>query len=85
MIIGYILRFYLGFEGLGFRVRDRQRFRGPEILGWLYTSQAQLGFGVESPDLHLNLGWVAVKELNLSYYVGETLLFTIYTHYGNLT
>ena len=31
------------------------------------------------------LSWVAVKELNLSYYIGETLLFTIYTHYGNLT
>ena len=30
------------------------------------------------------LFWVAVKELNLSYYIGETLLFTIYTHYGNL-
>ena len=28
--------------------------------------------------------WVAVKELNSSYYFGETLLFTIYTHYGNL-
>ena len=28
--------------------------------------------------------WVAVKELNASYYIGETLLFTIYTHYGNL-
>ena len=28
--------------------------------------------------------WVAVKELNLSYYIGETLLFTICTHYGNL-
>ena len=27
--------------------------------------------------------WVAVKELNLSYHIGETLLFTIYTHYGN--
>ena len=27
--------------------------------------------------------WVAVKELNLSYYIGETLLFTIYTQYGN--
>ena len=27
--------------------------------------------------------WVAVKELNLSYYIGETLLFTIYTHCGN--
>ena len=30
------------------------------------------------------LYWVAVKELKLSYYIGETLLFTIYTHYGNL-
>ena len=28
--------------------------------------------------------WVAVKELKLSYYIGETLLFTIYTHYGHL-
>ena len=28
--------------------------------------------------------WVAVKELKLSYYIGENLLFTIYTHYGNL-
>ena len=28
--------------------------------------------------------WVAVKELNLSYYIGETLLFIMYTHYGNL-
>ena len=31
-----------------------------------------------------NNNWVAVKELELSYYIGETLLFTIYTHYGNL-
>ena len=28
--------------------------------------------------------WVAVKELKVSYYTGETLLFTTYTHYGNL-
>ena len=27
--------------------------------------------------------WVAVKELSLSYYLGETILFTMYTHYGN--
>ena len=27
---------------------------------------------------------VYVKELSLSYYIGETLLFAIYTHYGNL-
>ena len=29
--------------------------------------------------------WVAVKELKLSYYIGETLLLTRYTHHGNLT
>ena len=28
--------------------------------------------------------WVAVKELNLSYYSGETVLITLYTHYVNL-
>ena len=28
--------------------------------------------------------WVAVKELKLSYCIGETLLFTIYTHYGDV-
>ena len=33
---------------------------------------------------NIRIVWVAVKELNLSYYIGETLLFTIYTHYGNL-
>ena len=27
--------------------------------------------------------WVAVKELKLSYYIGGTLLCTMYTHYGN--
>ena len=32
----------------------------------------------------LGLYWVAVKELKLSYSIGEALLFTIYTHYGNL-
>ena len=31
-----------------------------------------------------DLDWVAVKELRLSYHVGETLLFTICTHCGNL-
>ena len=30
------------------------------------------------------LYWVAVKELKLSYYIGETLLLRLYTHYGNL-
>ena len=29
-------------------------------------------------------GILGSKELKLIYYIGETLLFTIYTHYGNL-
>ena len=29
--------------------------------------------------------WVAVKEFNLRYYIGATLLFTRYTHYGTLS
>ena len=49
------------------------------------------GFGTAQPDpaslcrtqADAN-DWVAVKELKLSYYIGETLLFTMYTHYGNL-
>ena len=32
----------------------------------------------------LTVYWAAVKELQLRYYIGETLLFTMYTHYGNL-
>ena len=41
--------------------------------------------GLKIEVLYQTLGiyWVAVKELQLSYYIGETLLFTIYTHYGN--
>ena len=42
-------------------------------MGNLHAAFAGLGFS-----------WVAVRELSLSYYTGETLLFTIYTHYGNL-
>ena len=29
---------------------------------------------------YLTIIWVAVKELKLSYYIGETLLFTIYIY-----
>ena len=39
------------------------------------TNQVEL----EAPE-----SWVAVKELNSSYYIREPPLFTIYTHYGNL-
>ena len=34
--------------------------------------------------LFVCLNWVAVKELKLSYYIGETFLFTRYTQYSNL-
>ena len=29
-------------------------------------------------------GILGFKGLKLSYHIGETLLFTVYTHYGNL-
>ena len=41
-------------------------------------------FRLECQTLINTLIWVAVKELKLSSYIGETLLFTIYTHYGDL-
>ena len=41
-------------------------------------------FYKDSNRAYSGLDWLAVKELKLSYYIGETLLFTIYTHYGNL-
>ena len=28
--------------------------------------------------------WAVVKELNLSYYIGETIFLTIYPYYGKL-
>ena len=34
--------------------------------------------GYRDYNIGFGLYWVAVKELNLSYYMGETLLFTIY-------
>ena len=29
-------------------------------------------------------GMQGFKELSSSYYIGETILITVYTHYGNL-
>ena len=46
----------------------------------LGPQNCQVGFRVEGVGPY----WVAVKELKLSYYIAGTLLFTIYTHYGNL-
>ena len=45
-----------------------------------HEAQAQQAL---SPKPSCPNNWVAVKELKLSYYIGEILLFTIYTHYGN--
>ena len=30
------------------------------------------------------LNWIAVKEFNVSYYIGETILNSIHTHYGDV-
>ena len=38
---------------------------------------------VQGLGIRVAVFWVAVKDLKLSYYIGETLLFTVYTHYGN--
>ena len=50
-----------------------------QLLGFKRCRSRGHASGTQGP-----LIWVAVKELKLSYYIGETLLFTIYTHYGNL-
>ena len=42
------------------------------------------GINADPPQSFRYISWVAVKELNSSYYDGETLLITVYTHYGNL-
>ena len=44
----------------------------------------EAGFSDWGLEIRIKVNWVAVKELKLSYYVGEILLLTIYTHYGNL-
>ena len=35
-------------------------------------------------QLLLMFYWVAVRELTVSYYIGETVLATTYIHYGNI-
>ena len=36
-------------------------------------------------SLRSQLVWVAVKALKFSYCIGETILITMYNHYGNLS
>ena len=55
----------------------------------IYGSKVVQGFSHvqrsnKAKFLNEHLDWVAVTELKLSYYIGGTLSFTIYTHYGNL-
>ena len=68
-------RFCSGVSG----VEEKVKGSGLRVL--LESTQADYGFGVCDTTA---LYWVGVKELNLSYYIGGTILITIYTHYGNL-
>ena len=49
-----------------------------------YSRPDSEGILLERTGCLTGSNWVAVKELELSYYIGETLLFTTYTHYDNL-
>ena len=46
------------------------------MLVWVLSLQDKKA----SPRILGGVYWVAVKELSLSYYIGETLLFTIYIY-----
>ena len=49
-----------------------------------FESEPSFSLGHNEPYSLSPLNWVAVKELSLSYYIGEAILITIYTHYGKL-
>ena len=71
----------------GYGFRSEKSLQGPSrSCSGTALTHAKLAHG--EGGLHSTLPapsvWVADKELNLSYYIGETRLFTIYTHYGNL-
>ena len=63
------------FKGLNIRIPIQSPIKGEG--GFIHQGS---GLPTKLEDLY----WVAVKELKFSYYIGETRLFTIYTHYGNL-
>ena len=55
-------------------------------LGLLQAARFCLGlrrFAPQSGRRHACL-WVVVKQLTLSYYMGEIILLSIYTQYGNI-
>ena len=78
--------FYRGCHGL--RQQDKPK---TQVLRSRFEGQSLQDPRVSAGSANRNHGstWVAVKELKLSYYIGETLIFNIhiyiYTHYGNLT
>ena len=69
-----------GRTGAGPSVKTR-RSRQPGVAGMNGPSGAVNRTVVRAPTA---CNWLAVKKLNLSYYVGETLLVIICTHYGYL-
>ena len=61
-------------------LRDVVKAKTVQTVG-KFPEWATCEYFYNQPSLN---NWVAVKEVILSYNVGETLLFTIYSHYGNL-
>ena len=54
------------------------------VINWLFGIRCQARFSGPRRVPCTYPNWVAVKELNLSCYVGENVLFTRYTHSDNL-
>ena len=55
----------------------------PTFTAFSVAGVGQVSYIYDQPPPHT---WVVVMEFRLSYYIGETLLFTIYIyiHHGNL-
>ena len=72
-------------EGLGF-CRDVKAVVGidGDVRG-LYGDRARIcGTGLSLQNRDFKVFWVAARELKLSYYNNESMLFTIYPYNGNL-
>ena len=66
-------------------IMTRPSVKKERLRSWVSAKKGSSDRGSRrSPTKPITASWVAVKEPKLSYYIGETLLFTIYTHYGNL-
>ena len=75
---GYYVALRTSTKGFPLRTYNRNIKRCQRVEGLKVQAKSQ------GAKVHNYLTRVAVKELKLSYYIGETLLFTIHTHYGNL-